>query len=151
MKKFCEWWDSFKKRINELPKTNIFLYVVVILLCIGFTLSICKINHLNSRLDTQNNLIYDIIKGDKQTEQQLKYQQFKEDSYIRQQDRDTTLILLIVPVFFAMFGYFTFKLSSDEFAFFKNEMIRNYDEQKAANQSVHKQLVKTQNDLYYLL
>lgn len=149
MKNFCQWWDSFKKRINELPKTNVFLYGVVILLCIGFVLSICKINHLNSRLDTQNTLIIQIFRGDKETEQNLKLQKFKEDFYIKQQERDSNLILTVLPILFAIFGILSYKLSSDEFSFFKTQQKNKHAKQQAKYNSTHKQLVETQNDLYY--
>lgn len=148
MKKIREWWNCFKNFIRQLiPKTNVFLYSIVMVLCIGFTLSICKISHLNSRLDTQNTLIIQIFRGDKETEQNLKLQKFKEDSYLRQQEKDTELIMMYIPCVFLIITFLSYGNIQDVINRFKKYVeakTKYYDEE---HKKLHIDLVGIQNDL----
>ena len=64
--------------------------------------------HLNSRLDTVNNNFKKKILKDTLLAEKIKYQQFKEDSYLKQIDRDTNLILWFVAIMFGVFGLISF-------------------------------------------
>lgn len=65
-------------------------------------------NHLNSRIDTLNNNFKRLATKDSTLLKDIKYQQFKEDSYIKQVDRDTNLTLWFVAIMFGVFGIISF-------------------------------------------
>lgn len=134
----CYWKSS---------KTNIFLYMVVTALCIGLVISINETFHLKSRLDTQSNLIFNLIKGDKETAQNLKYQQFKEDSYLRQQDKDTNLIMMYIPCVFLIITAFSYLNIREVIDGFRKYIVNKTDEYDKKHENFHEDLVNIQNSL----
>lgn len=132
-----------------IQKTNIILYFLTMGLIIAFIFAINKINYLEVKIENLNTSFVKMSKNDSPTEQQLKYQQFKEDAYIKQQEWDTNLLLIVMPTLFALIGFFTFKSSSEEFSFFRNEMTNKHDEHAAKNESVHNKLLELQQSLIH--
>lgn len=87
---------------------RIFIIVVSILLLFlvsgGFYIS-HKNQVLQTRIDTLSNHLQKVAIRDSLTLSEIGQQQFKEDYYIVQLDRDTNLLLWLIPVLLAVFGF----------------------------------------------
>lgn len=139
---------QIEKLKETLPRTVKILIGLTLTLLTGVAILLFKYCTLTTKVESLNNQIVRFANCETKTIEDLKHQQFKEDSYIRQQERDTTLILFIFSVLIASFGFFTFKLSSDEFAFFKDKVKDDINNQHTKYETVHNQLVETQTDFY---
>lgn len=78
------------------------------ILVIAVFVQYSQIKHLNSRIDTANETIYRIATNDSLISQDIKMMQIKEDMYIKQQDRDTNLILVVFTISFLLFSLITY-------------------------------------------
>lgn len=66
------------------------------------------LGRINSRIDTVNTSFKKLDFKGVNVDSNVKLQQFKEDSYIKQLDRDTNLILWFVAIVFGLFGLLSF-------------------------------------------
>lgn len=87
----------------------------IVILSFGFGILIAttiiqysEYTHLDSRLNTLNNNFKRLVVKDSSLVKEVRFQQFKEDSYLRQIDRDTNLILWFVAIIFSVFGLISF-------------------------------------------
>ena len=97
-------------------KPTLLFYVSVTLTLLLFCsiififILISKVNSDNNRFNTLSKQIENISICDESTIQQLSKQQFKEDYFINQQNKDTTLILTVFGVTVVFFGFFSYSL-----------------------------------------
>lgn len=101
-------------------KTLIVLIVLTVISVIVSFWLYRKVDYLNNRLETLgDNVIYYCDSID-----QVKFQihEFKEQAYIRQQERDTSLILTVFAVLFATFVALNLVVSEARLTSFKNKI-----------------------------
>jgi len=87
----------------------------IILLTIGFILIVVaqisiksKVDNLECRIETTNNYFRKLVIQDSTLIRDIKLTQFKEDSYLRQLNRDTNLIFWFVAVIVGLFGLLSY-------------------------------------------
>lgn len=87
----------------------------IIILSFGFGILIAttiiqysEYTHIDARLNTINSNFKRLVVKDSSLVKEVKFQQFKEDSYLRQIDRDTTLTLWFIAIIFGVFGLISF-------------------------------------------
>ncbi|NCQ52447.1 hypothetical protein GW796_11340 [archaeon] len=86
-----------------------FILVIITLLFVTLYFDVKHNNEiLESRVNTLSSNLQKIAINDSITTAKIKEQAFKEDYYLKQLDRDTTLILWLIPVIIAIFGLFQF-------------------------------------------
>ena len=88
-----------------------------------------EIENLNSRIDTVNANFKRLATNDSSFVKDLKYIQFKEDSYLKQLDRDTNLILWFIAIVFGLFGVISFASFSRRVGSLEKELNDRYENQ----------------------
>jgi hypothetical protein len=102
---------------------------ITLILAIGFIVLIIqnsKIKNLNSRVETVNKSFQRLVLKDKTLEKDIKFQQFKEDSYLRQLDRDTTLILWFIAIVAGLFGIVSFSSINRRIITLEDDLEKKY-------------------------
>ncbi len=119
------------------------VYFLAILIA-GLLIWVIYLHHQNTvaqtKFDTLNQHFIEYVKKDSLISEKLKIQQFKEDSYIRQQEHDTTLILLIIPLVFGIFAALSFIVSERRFIDFRVEQDAKHSEHIRKNNKLHDEL-----------
>lgn len=96
-------------------KTNIILVLLVVFCISGVFLMYNKLSALEYRYETLKESNIRLQLKEPLTSNQIKEREFKEEMYIRQQEKDTTLILSIFGAFSILVGFFTFRSVREEF------------------------------------
>jgi hypothetical protein len=90
----------------------------LILLAVGLFLTVIFLFYrttvLDSQLHTLGRSYRHHLNPDYKPDKFLQFRQFKEDSYITQQSRDTTLILSVFAAIVGLTAFFTYRISKDE-------------------------------------
>lgn len=93
-------------------KINGWLSFLLVLITLVFVFLYFDTRHSNeileSRVNTLSSDLQNIVLNDSITTAKIKEQSFKEDYYLKQLDRDTTLILWLIPIIISIFGIFSF-------------------------------------------
>lgn len=112
-------------------KSNIILILLVLLTILGGVFIYHKVAVIETRFETlkESNIRLQLNKP--LTSGQIKERQFKEEMYIRQQERDTNLILSFFSFFSILVGFFTFRSVREEFVNKWNEISQANESTKA--------------------
>ncbi|WP_320052670.1 hypothetical protein [uncultured Acetobacteroides sp.] len=119
-----------KIRTSLKRNSIIFFSTSIIVLSIYSYYQKTNIEHLESRIDTLNNNFRTLVLKDSSFIDRIKLIQFKEDSYIKQLDRDTNLILWFIAIVFGLFGLISYS------SFNRRVQIVEEDLQEKFNNSV---------------
>jgi len=128
-------------------KSIIGLSVLTIGLAIVCFLLFQKVNYLNDRLITLgDNVVYycDSIDNSR-----FEKYEFREQQYIRQQERDFTVLMTLMFFLATLTGFISYKLSADEFTFFKKQVDKKHRKQKANYRKLQNKIEATKADLNY--
>lgn len=72
------------------------------------------------------------------TSEQTEMRQFKEEYYLKQQDRDTKLIMFLIPITFGIGSYFTYRKIVSEFSVYVNVLDKKYEDYETKWDEQHK-------------
>jgi hypothetical protein len=93
-------------------KINGWLSLILVIITLIFVSLYFDVRHSNeileSRVNTLSSDLQKIVVNDSITTAKIKEQSFKEDYYLKQLDRDTNLILWLIPVIITIVGFFSF-------------------------------------------
>lgn len=104
-----------------------------------------RVDHLNSRLETLgDNVIYYCDSID---QVQFQVHEFKEQSYIRQQEHDTNLILLVFGLLFTAFAALNLVISEARLTSFKEKISEDTTQKTSKWNKKHKHLKRTLESL----
>lgn len=120
--------------------------LVVSILIISFL--IYRVETLEYRFETLKK--HQIKQTDKtiSCKHNLQFQQFKEDSYIRHQERDTNLILVFFPIVLAVTAFMTFRAVRFEMSTQVFEMENKYKNQNTKWKKQKNHILKLESDFY---
>ncbi len=96
-----------------------------------------KVSNLEYRYETLKEANVRLKTNYPLNEAQIKERQFKEEMYIRQQERDTTLILFVFSFGSAIAGFFTFRSVKEQFVNQINEIKKEYNDYKTDIENKH--------------
>ena len=100
-----------------------FIYTLLIIFLIIITIiQFSKIDSTNSRIDSLNKNFERLVLKDSTLLKEVRYYQFKEDSYLRQQERDTNLILWFIAIVFGLFGIISYSSFNKRISLMENEV-----------------------------
>lgn len=140
-------------RYRQLTTMDNKLYYTIIGLVLGLLLTTLYLyqqnNTLEHRLETLGFNFDNYVKCKSKDSFELAVQQFKEDSYIRQQQHDTDLILIIIPIFFGLFAALTYTAAERKFKSYTDITEKKYEEQDRKNKTYHNYAEKMKGDLHY--
>ena len=124
------------------------LLIVLILGLIGTSIYFYqRTQYLDRRIETLgHNVIYYC---DSISVAQFQINQFKEDSYIRQQEHDTNLIFMLFPAALAIFGLFTFVGVRREFQSYATEIDEKIKKTKRKQKTQDSKLLKQEATALY--
>lgn len=111
-------------------KNNIIFLIFIIVTFVGGLAVYQKLATLESKFETLKESNIRLQENKPLTAVQLKERQFKEEMYIDQQERDTTLILSVFGIFSLLIGFLTFRSVREEFV----NKINQLNEKNAAYQ-----------------
>lgn len=103
-------------------KHNFYFYGFVILLAALNFLLMYQLSNLEYKLDTLRESNIRLSQNKELTPNQIEIRRFKEESYLNQQERDTTLLLTMFALFATLTAFFTFKGVTSEFEAFKSSV-----------------------------
>lgn len=83
------------------------------------------------------------------TSEQTEIRQFKEEYYLKQQDRDTKLIFLVIPILFGLISYLTYKKVLTEVSIHRDALDKKYTDYETKWDEQHKRLSKLELDLNF--
>ncbi len=125
---------------------NFLVTIVLILFSIYFY---NRTEHLNSRIETIGNNTSHYFYCDSQTTHYLEMQRFREDSYIRQQEHDTNLILFIFGVTVTILTVASWRIGKDELETIRKEILRYKHDQNESNSKYQNYLEETRGQLNF--
>src|SRR5690554_351432 len=128
-------------------KTNFYTHCIIIILSVGLIFMYYKVSNLEYKYETFKESNIRLETNQKLTESQVKERQFKEEMYIRQQERDTNLILTVFSLFSLLVGFLTFKSVRESFVHVVREFDKNHSRYKS---EMNKKYVRIAHD-YKLL
>lgn len=132
-------------------KHNFYLYSFVLLLVAANFLLMYKLSNLEYKFDTLREANVRLSQGKELTSSQIEVRSFKEESYIDQQERDTTLILTVVALLATFTAFFTFRGVKDEFEAFKLSINDKYIKVENKNSEQQKRLANLEVDVSFQL
>lgn len=117
------------------------------ILILAIVIQYSQINHIKSRLDTTNETLYRIASKDSLINQDIKLMQIKEDMYIKQQDRDTNLILWVIAIVFGLFSIISYSSFTRKVEQVEKDLNERYSEQSTKFNRLAHELNRTKADL----
>lgn len=105
-----------------------------------------KVDSLSHRFETFKEYQIKQLKKVKLSNTDLKFSQFKEDSYIRNQERDTTILLVFFPAFLAITAFITFRGVKIEMERNIKVMDDKYHNQNSKWETQENHLLKLESD-----
>lgn len=118
-------------------KTNFYKTILFILLSIGMLFMYYRVSNLEHKYETLKEANVRLKTNNPLNDAQIKERQFKEETYIRQQERDTTLILFVFSLGSVVIGLFTFRTVKEEFVNQINEVKKEYNDYKTEIEKKH--------------
>ncbi len=108
-----------------------------------------EIENLSSRIDTVNANFKRLTSNDSTFVDEIKFIQFKEDSYLKQLDRDTNLILWFIAIVFGVFGVISYASFSSRVRSLTKEFDKKYQSHILELTQLKESLNETKIDLEY--
>lgn len=108
-----------------------------------------EIRNLNSRIDTININFKRLADNDSSLVSEIKFMQFKEDSYLKQLDRDTNLILWFIAIVFGLFGLISYASFNRRVGILEKEINNKYESHISELELLKEGLYNTKADLKY--
>jgi hypothetical protein len=125
------------------------LYGIVIVLIASNLLLMYYLSNLEYKLDTLNEANVRLSQYKELTANEIKFRSFKEEQYISQQERDTTLILFVFAIFTGAVAFITFRSVTKQVIEHTASLDKKYADQQAKNNEHHKRLLKLEVDLSF--
>lgn len=124
-------------------------FLMVVFLAIINCFLLIRVINFDSKFDTLKEAVQKLAKNENPTNNQILISQFKEESYIRQQERDTTLILTVFALFAGFTAFFTFRSFTSKIEEHTALLNEKYEEHEAQYNEQHKRLKKLEKDLIH--
>lgn len=129
-----------------------YLHLIYGLIIVGLLIAVVISYHNNDVLESRINTINTHLYKDLSVNTLTSEKTFKEDYYIEQQSRDTTLILTVFAILAGLVSLFTFLSIERRFTTFKEEVKevqKNYQIEVSKKQKLHnKKLKKVKKNLW---
>lgn len=126
-------------------------FAIISILFVFTIISFIYMNHridsVNDRLTCLNKNFQRLVIKDSTLVKEIKFQQFKEDSYIRQLDRDTNLILWFVALVFGLFGLISYSSFNKRISDIEENFQKTYDGHINKANSLTEELFELKADL----
>lgn len=130
-------------------KTKFYPIVFVALLVILNVFLFYRVIDFEVKYDVLNKAVHRIIENKKPNDNTILFDKFKEESYIRQQERDTTLILTVFALFAGFTAFLTFRSFATKVEEHAALIDKKYADHETKNQEHHKRVSKLEDDLNY--
>lgn len=130
-------------------KTKFYPFLLTAILAVINIFLFYRIINFESKLDTLREAVHKLNENKQPTDKQILISQFKEESYIRQQERDTTLILTVFALFAGFTAFLSFKSFSTKVEEHADLMNTRYIKYEAENREQHGRLIDLESDLNY--
>lgn len=123
-------------------KTNFYKTPLFILLIIGMLFIYYRVSNLEYKYETLKEANVRLKSNYPLNETQIKERQFKEEMYIKQQEKDTTLILSIFSLGSLIVGFFTFRSVKEEFVNQINKIKKEHYDYKTEIEKKHSEMIQ---------
>lgn len=90
-------------------KLNFYPLALIVILCVANIFLFYRILNFDSKYDALNSKFEKILQNKQLSNSEIAIEKFKEDSYIRQQERDTNLLLFVFTLFATATAFITYR------------------------------------------
>ncbi len=125
------------------------LYILVSILTVLNLYFIYTISNFEYHFETLKESNIRLANCEPLTSKETEIRQFKEEYYLKQQDRDTKLIFLVIPILFGLVSYLTYKKVLGEVTIHRDVLDKKYTDYETKWDEQHKRLSKLELDLYF--
>lgn len=126
--------------------TIILLFGIFSISCVLFVQK-TKNENLESRINTLNCNFSRLIEKDSTLIKEIQFQQFKEDNFITQLDRNTNLILWFIAIVFGLFGIISFASFNKRVSDLEKEQQEKYDDYINKSETLKDEILEIKSDL----
>ncbi|RWW92351.1 hypothetical protein [Flavobacterium cerinum] len=130
-------------------KLRFYPFILTAILAVINIFLLYRVINFDAKYEVLNSTLHKVLINKKLSPSEIEIQKIKEESYIRQQERDTTLILTVFALFAGFTAFLTFRSFSSKVEEHTAIIDKKYADHEAKNDEQHRRLSKLENDLNY--